>query len=140
MSSTMRGSWLVPSAAPRVAPLPLDVEHACPEGEQGQFRHFKALQAEWDADDGDAVRHACDEVEQGHGDSREQHPEHVRDKRGRTASVGDGLPEGGQRERCHFEALTTKGDADDGDAEDAADQQPAEGCPYSSEDDPDDVP
>lgn len=49
------------------------------------------------------------------------------------------LAEGGKGEPCHLEMLLSEGDADDGDIKKDAEDDVAEPCPQTTEDEPKDV-
>lgn len=114
-------------------------EHAGAERQQREFGHLERLQAERDADDGDAVDNARDEVARRHGQAGAEQPDDAGDERGRAAAVFDGFAKGRERERGHFEGLAPQRNPDDGDAEDASYEEPVNGGEDAAEEHPDDV-
>ncbi len=115
------------------------VQHFSAEGHEAQGGHFKQLDAERDADDGDAEACADDGIENRSPKTCANDPNDVRDQRGCPAAVGDVLSKGRKRQLREFEALPSERDADDGDVEDDADDDPKNGRDKPAADDPDDV-
>lgn len=97
------------------------------------------MQAERDADDGDAVDNTGNEVARSHGEAGAEQPNDVGDERGRAAAVFDALAKGCERERGHLEGLAPQRNTDDGDAEQASDAEPVERGEDSAKEHPDNV-
>lgn len=119
--------------------MPWLAEHAGAEWEQRELGHLERLQAERDADDGDAVDNAGDEVARRHGQAGAEQPNDVGDERGSTAAVFDALAKGREREQSHLEGLAPQWNADDGDAEQASHKEPVDGGEDSAKEHPDNV-
>ena len=114
-------------------------EHTRAKGKQREFRHLECLQSEGDADDGDAVDRARDEVARRHGQAGAEEPDDVGDERGCSASVLDGLAKRRERERRHLKRLAPQRDTDDADAEQASHEEPIKRGEDAAEEHPDDV-
>lgn len=106
------------------------------EGQQRELRLLEALEAEGDADDGDAQQYAVEQGLEGKEDAAEYEPEHVEDGGAGSAAVLDLLAEREEREAGHLEALRAHRDAHDGDAPQRADENPAHALPKPREDEP----
>ena len=89
--------------------------NGCAEGNEGQLCQLEALFAEGDTDDGDAPDQANEQEAESHFPTEQQAPDNIGD--GVFAKIAvDGFAKGPDDQSCHFEALFTKGDTDDGDA------------------------
>lgn len=113
--------------------------HHGAERQQRKLRHFEALQAERNGDDGDAAGDAREHIGDRHGNSREDQPEDVGHQRREAAAIFDGFAEGRKSEACHLERLAAQRNADDGDAEKTADEQPPQRGPNAAEQNPNDI-
>lgn len=78
------------------------------------------LQAERDADDGQAACYAETQMEQGNLDASAKYPDYVHDHSKTAGVIGTGhdfASEWPQRKSCYLEQLQSERDTDDGDAE-----------------------
>ena len=79
----------------------------CAERPERELGHFERLDAEWNADDGDAVEHACTQIAECHPPADQHHPEDIDQRGANAATVLHGFAERRQGKARHFERLNS---------------------------------
>ncbi len=111
----------------------------CAERPERELGHFERLDAERNADDGDAVEHACTQIAERHPAADQHHPQDVGQGRADSAAVLHGFAKRRQGESRHLERLNAERDADDGDAQNQSHQCPSDCDGQSTKNDPQDI-
>ena len=106
------------------------------EWTQRQLRDLEKLFSKWDSDNRDAQDNAQEEVAKSQQPSAYKEPDDVQKERNRFPFVTDFLAERVQGNAGQLEALQTDGNADNGDAPQAAGKKPPKSTNESAEDDP----
>ena len=109
------------------------------EGHQRQFGHFEALQANGNANNGDAENAAHHQVIHCQLPAQQNNPQKINKEAARPAAIDNLFAEGRSRQPCHFEALHSQRDAHNGDAAQRTGNQPAQPRPNANENEPDNV-
>ena len=116
----------------------LILRNGCSEGESSKLSKLEALLTEGDTDNGDAPDKTCESEAEAKAEAAEYEPDDIRD--GVAAEVAVyGSAEGPERKLSKLEALLTEGDTDDGDAPDEAEEEPADACAETCEEEPKDI-
>lgn len=112
------------------------------ERHQGQFHQFQMLACEGDTDDRDHEQRGKQQVDEGGVEAAEDKPDDIAND-GETAHGASGgndlAAERPQFEPREFKALHSEGDADDGDAQDDAADDIADGREEAAADQPDEI-